>query len=61
MCSSDLLGSFSVAALSFDDATGLETIGEQALQGNSQLTGILDLSATNVSVIKKAPFPAAPI
>ena len=50
------LGSFSVAALSFDDATGLETIGEQALQGNSQLTGILDLSATNVSVIKKSAF-----
>ena len=46
-------GGFSVAALSFDDATGLETIGEQALQGNSQLTGVLDLSATNVSVIKK--------
>ena len=52
----DGLGSFSVAALSFDDATGLETIGEQALQGNSQLTGILDLSATNVSVIKKSAF-----
>ena len=50
------MGSFSVAALSFDDATGLETIGEQALQGNSQLTGILDLSATNVSVIKKSAF-----
>ena len=52
----DGLGSFSVAALSFDDATGLETIGEQALQGNSQLTGVLDLSATNVSVIKKSAF-----
>ena len=52
----DGLGSFSVAVLSFDDATGLETIGEQALQGNSQLTGILDLSATNVSVIKKSAF-----
>lgn len=52
----DGLGSFSVAALSFDDATGLETIGEQALQGNSQLTGILDLSATNVSVIRKSAF-----
>ena len=46
----DGLGSFSVAALSFDDATGLETIGEQALQGNSQLTGILTSDNPTVEI-----------
>lgn len=51
----DKLGSFSLSALDCSLATNLTTIGNQAFQ-NAKLTGVLDLSPTQVTAIGKSAF-----
>ena len=50
-----------IGAIDFSNATSLETIGDYAFAQQTHLTGVLDLSNTQVSVIGKSAFNGSAI
>ncbi len=52
----DKLGQCKVAAIDFSQATGLTAIKYQAAMSCSDISGVLDLSHTNVNTIEKSAF-----
>lgn len=50
-----------IGAIDFSNATKLETIGDYAFSQQTHLTGVLDLSNTQVSVIGKSAFNGSAI
>ena len=54
--SNDNLGRYSIVSIDFSNAINLTTINNQAAMNCSDLTGVLDLSATSVETLGKSAF-----
>ena len=52
----DDLGRYNMVAIDFSDATSLTTINSQAAMSCSYLSGVLDLSNTNITTLGKSAF-----